>query len=69
MSFDLRLPRPGQPISRCTSSGIWGAPLVRKVEIANRTFEELGITKEKAKDTVNGILDEVKQAMFEGESV
>ncbi|MDE0205868.1 MAG: HU family DNA-binding protein [Candidatus Tectomicrobia bacterium] len=42
---------------------------MRKVEIANRTFEELGITKEKAKDTVNGILDEVKQAMFEGESV
>ena len=42
---------------------------MRKVEIAARIAEELNITKEKAEDAVNAILDEVKQALSEGEPV
>lgn len=42
---------------------------MRKVEIADRIAEELSITKEKAEDAVNAILDEVKQALSKGESV
>lgn len=42
---------------------------MRKVEIADRIAEELGMTKEKAEDAVNAILDEVKQALSEGEPV
>ena len=42
---------------------------MRKVEIAARIAEELSITKARAEDAVNAILDEVKQALSEGESV
>jgi integration host factor alpha subunit len=42
---------------------------VKKVDIATRIADELDIPKMKAEDAVNAILDEVKQALAEGESV
>ena len=42
---------------------------MKKVDIASRIADELDITKAKAEDAVNTILDEVKQALAEGESV
>jgi integration host factor alpha subunit len=42
---------------------------VKKVDIATRIADKIDITKAKAEDAVNTILDEVKQALAEGESV
>ena len=42
---------------------------MKKVDIADRVAAEMAITKTKAQDAVNAILDEVKQALSEGESV
>ena len=42
---------------------------MKKVDIVSRIADELDITRTKAEDAVNAILDEVKQALAEGESV
>ena len=42
---------------------------MKKVDIATRIADKIDITKAKAEDAVNTILDEVKQALAEGESV
>ena len=42
---------------------------MKKVDIATRIADKIDITKAKAEDAVNIILDEVKQALAEGESV
>ena len=42
---------------------------MKKIDIADRVAAETGITKEKAEDAVNAILDEVKHALSAGESV
>ena len=42
---------------------------MRKIDIAARVAAETGMSKEKAEDAVNAILDEVKQALSEGEPV
>ena len=42
---------------------------MRKVDIADRVATEMAMTKAKAEDAVNAILDEVKRALSEGESV
>ena len=42
---------------------------MRKLEIAGQIAEEMNITKEKAEDAVNAILDGIKQALCRGESV
>lgn len=42
---------------------------MRKLEIAERIAEELNLTKAKAEDAVNAIVDEVKRALSEGEPV
>ena len=42
---------------------------MKKVDIASRIADKIDITKAKAEDAVNTILDEVKQALAEGESV
>ena len=42
---------------------------MKKVDIATRIADKIDITKAKAEDAVNTILDEVKQVLAEGESV
>ena len=42
---------------------------MKKVDIARRIADEIDITRTKAEDAVNAILDEVKQTLAEGEPV
>jgi nucleoid DNA-binding protein len=42
---------------------------MRKVEIVNRIAEETGLTKVKAEEAVDAILEEVKGVLQQGESV
>ena len=42
---------------------------MRKIDIAALVAAETGMSKEKAEDAVNAILEEVKQALSEGERV
>ena len=42
---------------------------MKKVDIADRVAVEMPVSKAKAQDAVNAILDEVKQALSEGEPV
>ena len=42
---------------------------MRKVEIVNRIAEETGLTKVKAEEAVDAILEEVKWVLQQGESV
>jgi nucleoid DNA-binding protein len=42
---------------------------MRKVEIVNRIAEETGLTKVKAEEAVDAILEEVKEVLQQGESV
>ena len=42
---------------------------MKKIDIADRVAAEMAVSKAKAQDAVNAILDEVKQALSEGEPV
>ena len=42
---------------------------MKRIEIADRVAAETGISKAKAEEIVSAILDEVKQALSEGEPV
>ena len=42
---------------------------MKKADLASRIADELGLTKARAEDAVDAILDEVKQALSEGEPV
>ena len=42
---------------------------MKRIEIADRVAAEMDITKAKAQEAVGAILDEVKRALSEGESV
>src|SRR5438105_15521520 len=42
---------------------------MRKVEIVNRIAEETGLTKVKAEEAVDAILEQVKEVLQQGESV
>ncbi len=42
---------------------------MRKIEIVNRIADEIGITKVKAEEAVDAILEQVKDGLQQGESV